>query len=247
MKQYRVIIPLAPMDDAPQRLTEIAAFLKASGHHTAPIVVHDAPTRHACYHAPEVQWVLRRDPFNYADAINAGIWAAGTDDVVILGDDACPASSDCFSLLRALTIEDETIGLAAPGLLGVGPASMGNRGTQKERIIDTPLAFHCVYLPRRTIDLVGLLDERYTGYGLEDVDYQMRIWQAGLDIAVHDGAVVHHGLRYASAYRTKSAWEPLFEQNKRIFADKWSISPESILTKENVRSMESQQVGALKC
>lgn len=60
--------------------------------------------------------------------------------------------------------------------------------------------FICVLLPRRTIDRVGLLDERFQGeidgemiYAGEDTDYCYRVKWAGLELGIFDGCVVDHG------------------------------------------------------
>jgi len=64
------------------------------------------------------------------------------------------------------------------------------------------VAYVCVLIPLRTIQAVGLLDERFGGttsagkriYGYEDNDYSRRVTKiAGLQIAVHDGCYVDHG------------------------------------------------------
>ena len=67
---------------------------------------------------------------------------------------------------------------------------------------DTTVAFVCVYIPRRIIDLVGLLDDRLTGYGREDDLYCLKVRRAGLKIGVWHGCVVEHN-SLPSSYRTR--------------------------------------------
>jgi GT2 family glycosyltransferase len=55
------------------------------------------------------------------------------------------------------------------------------------------LCFQGVYIKRSTIDLVGLLDERFTGYGSDDDDYCLRVRKAGLFLAVTSEVVMQHG------------------------------------------------------
>ena len=55
------------------------------------------------------------------------------------------------------------------------------------------LAFVCVFIPRSMLDLVGLLDERFTGYGGDDVDYCHRVRAAGLKLGITGRATVVHG------------------------------------------------------
>jgi hypothetical protein len=63
------------------------------------------------------------------------------------------------------------------------------------------IAFVCVLIPRRTIDQVGLLDERYClDYGVEDLDYCEACRRAGLKVGVFDHCYVDHG-RLKSSFR----------------------------------------------
>jgi GT2 family glycosyltransferase len=54
------------------------------------------------------------------------------------------------------------------------------------------VCFICVLIPRRTINLIGMLDERYECYSHQDDDYCFRIRKAGLEIGIHDGCFVDH-------------------------------------------------------
>jgi hypothetical protein len=58
---------------------------------------------------------------------------------------------------------------------------------------DSHLCFVCVYIKRSTIDRVGLLDERFTGYGSDDVDYCRRTIESGLRLAVTPAVQISHG------------------------------------------------------
>lgn len=57
-------------------------------------------------------------------------------------------------------------------------------------------------IPRRTLDRVGLLDEKIF-YAPEDVDYCLRIWQAGLEV-VQDGSVtvIHDAQERSRGWRS---------------------------------------------
>jgi GT2 family glycosyltransferase len=56
------------------------------------------------------------------------------------------------------------------------------------------MAFVCLLIPRRTIDRVGLLDERYCpDYGVEVLDYCESCSRGGLKVGVFDGCCVDHG------------------------------------------------------
>lgn len=131
-------------------------------------------------------------PFIFSRAINQGIKAAGSDDVVLLNDDAALESPGGFSAVFHAIEEHPEF-----GLLGGVTNSTGFPDQQRRPYASTPrvtpiVAFLCVFIPRRTINRVGLLDERFVTYGGEDVDYCRRVRQAGLQVGVFDGCYVDH-------------------------------------------------------
>jgi hypothetical protein len=72
-----------------------------------------------------------------------------------------------------------------------------------EHEIDSPSG--CFYLTRHSvIDSVGLLDEDYFMYG-EDLDWSLRIKQAGWKIMFHPGAEITHRKGSSSGIKTPSA------------------------------------------
>jgi GT2 family glycosyltransferase len=90
----------------------------------------------------------------------------------------------------------------------------------------------CVYIPRRTLDIVGLLDERFCGpgvYGGEDVDYCLRVQQAGLKVGVSDLCFVDHASlksTFRGAHPTNGAPGDIRESNRigrEKWGDKWPI------------------------
>lgn len=82
------------------------------------------------------------------------------------------------------------------------------------------LAFVAVLIKRSTLQAVGILDERYVGYGWDDVDYSMRTTKAGLDLWVYPGCVVEHG-SVPSTYRTSSDIYEMGVRSKQEFNRKW--------------------------
>ena len=82
------------------------------------------------------------------------------------------------------------------------------------------LAFIAVLIPRRTIELIGLLDERYTSYAWEDVDYCRRVTEAGLKLGIHDGCYVDHG-SLTSTFRGDPRAPGSIDAGRRIYLEKW--------------------------
>jgi GT2 family glycosyltransferase len=67
---------------------------------------------------------------------------------------------------------------------------------------------------------VGLLDERFVGYGFDDDDYSLRVRLAGLLVGIHDGCYCDHG-SLKSSYRGEPKTAANLVENGRIFRQKW--------------------------
>ncbi len=171
-------------------------------------------------------------PFVYARNVNLGIRAAGRDDVVLLNDDALVKTSAGLSELAYQCIG---CGFAAicPGFDSCGTPDLVNSSRFRAREVTSMLIFACCFIPRATINKVGLLDERFginaggrgpRGYGLEDDDYSLRIRNAGLTLGVYDGVMVDH-TTLKSTFRHGD--RPIdVRAHEELFKQKWGHWPE---------------------
>lgn len=166
-------------------------------------------------------------PFVFARNINIGIRAAGDDDVILLNDDALLKTPGGFTLLSQLVHEQDWLGMLAPACDTVGNPNQFRRhvpGTDAKtiaiRLEPRMVCFVCVYIPRSTINAVGLLDERFVDYGLDDDDYSLRVRKAGLKLGIFDGCFVDHGA-LKSSYRGGPQAGGDFRPNMRRFIEKW--------------------------
>ncbi len=161
-------------------------------------------------------------PFIYARNCNLGIRAAGLDDVVLLNDDALlETAGGLGAMQRAAELHPEygVIGAVTnvTGQLLQRPHGIGLREVPH-------IAFVCALIPRRTIDQVGLLDERYClDYGVEDLDYCEASRRAGLKVGVFDHCYVDHG-SLTSSFRGDPLTPRSFARNKALFDAKWGAS-----------------------
>lgn len=141
-------------------------------------------------------WLPGDKPFVFARNINRGILFAISDSdcegVVLLNDDAILQTPDGFSIMAQACKEHPEYGLISATTNLAGNPQQKPHGVGL-RQADRTVAFVCVYIPRTTIERIGLLDERFTAYGWEDNDYCRRVLQAGLNLGVHDGCYVDHG------------------------------------------------------
>ncbi len=175
-------------------------------------------------------------PFIFSRACNQGIAAAGGDDIVLCNDDALLESSGGFSRMQRFAEEHPEVGLVSATTNHAGNPEQLRRQGDNVRILkrNTPgnsfptVAFVCVLIPRRTIDLVGLMDERFGGmtpegkriYGFCDGDYCRRVFNAGKLIAIADSCYVDHG-KLPSSFRSVPSQPIDMEAARQIYLKKW--------------------------
>ena len=158
-------------------------------------------------------------PFIYARNCNLGILAAESDDVILLNDDALLESAGGFAAMqRAAAVHPEY------GVIGAVTNVTGQPLQQPHGIglrVVPHIAFVCVFIPRRTIDQIGLLDERYClDYGVEDLDYCEATRRFGLQVGAFDHCYVDHG-SLRSTFRGNPRSAMTFARNQALFDSKW--------------------------
>jgi GT2 family glycosyltransferase len=171
---------------------------------------------------PDVTWVKGAKPFVFSRNANLGIERSG-GDVLLLNDDARLATRFGFLSLAWAARAREEIGLCSAlvsGFVGNPAQEENGRVPAGIRYADSTLAFVAIYIPKPTIERIGLLDERFTGYGFEDNDYSTRCFKEGLTLAVYDGCIVRHE-KGDSTFRARPDIKRLFEENQALFRKKW--------------------------
>lgn len=167
-------------------------------------------------------------PFVFARNANSAICVACEDDVILLNDDALLKTPKGFSCLARKAEERPEFGVIASTCNNVGNLNQHQQVIPRWPAAVAPdladiredprmVCFVCVYIPRRTIREVGLLDERFTDYGCEDDDYCLRVRQAGLKIGIYDGCFVDHA-SLPSQFRGHGGGN--FRPNLRRFIEK---------------------------
>ena len=222
---YSIIIPSRNIDN----LTACVKALRAAGETARVIVIDDldpVPSRSELEFAgldlSSDLVLMGVDPFVYARNCNLGIMAAEDDNIVLLNDDALLDDGTFKDLASA----DQKWGVIAATTNVTGHAKQYRREFYRirARAVDVA-AFVCVYIPRHTIDTVGLLDERFTSYGGEDIDYCLRVREAGLEVGVSDYCYVDHS-KLRSTFRPwregNSGGGDIRESN-RIGREKWGV------------------------
>ncbi len=186
----------------------------------------------------EVTFLPYTGPFVFAKAINlcAEAEAPSDHDLLILNDDTEMLTDHWYSVLCDVVSSAENtqlygmLGLQIRG--GVGNPEQVFRALRPGAIFDCKktVCFVAVVVRRAVWNVVGPLDERFTGYGYDDDDYNKRVHLAGWKIGVVWTPVVTHGkpgLPHSGSYGKDPEWTQKYELNRRLFERKWSSAPEA--------------------
>lgn len=169
-----------------------------------------------------VEVISGAKPFCYARNCNLGIGKAFIDNasgIVLLNDDAILQSPNGFGIMAAAVEQNPKIGIVGATCNNVGNRAQWPQGVGL-RAEPRMVCFVCAYVPRATLDRVGLLDERFIHYGWEDNDYCRRVRAGGLQIGIHDGCYVDHG-SLRSSFRGAAGAGGDIRPNQIIYAAKW--------------------------
>lgn len=216
---HTIIIPSRNIEN----LTACVGALRAAGETGRVLVINDGLGEWGSLPTLGVTYVAGEKPFCFARNMNIGIGAASPDDVVLLNDDAQFTGALPHRQFRII-IAMEKFGIIAATTNVTGYPQQGRREPPPAIVRSVKCcAFVAVYIPRRTVNGVGLLDERFTSYGGEDVDYCLRVREAGLRVGVSDDWYVDHASlpsTFRAAHPTNGAPGDCIESN-RIGIEKW--------------------------
>lgn len=147
------------------------------------------------------------EPFTFAQNLNIGLRAAGDSDVLAVNDDVAFNQPIVEYLRRWFEAQGlgGLVALVSPQVEG----GIGNRLCRRSVEIPgtvasaDPIPFVCVMLRRSALNDIGLLDERFDGYGGDDEEWGLRAMKRGWTLAVTPSVVVKHGYRerkYSSSF-----------------------------------------------
>jgi spore maturation protein CgeD len=187
------------------------------------IVVDDGAAAGCVRYFPKVRYIKGVSPFIFARNANIGIQMAG-GDIVLLNDDALLMSQGGLSELSKVVSGTPELGLCSAAIFNGMESGTSNHGSSMSGHIrreDKMVPFVCIYIPKRTINQIGFLDEQFSGYGYDDNDYCKRVSNAGLEMGIFDGCVVDHGRKDRSTFRSQPNLQSLLNENKKRFDAKW--------------------------
>jgi len=168
--------------------------------------------------------------FKMARNGNLGLKASDRD-VLYCGDDTRIVQLHTIDHLSIIAESDPSIGILSPKIAGHAQELQMRPTSQGPDLTFAPfVAFVFVYIKRALINRIGYLDERFEGYGMEDLDYCYRARAAGFKIAVTPDVTVRHGVNghiYGSTF-IEVRGEPQMakddEANRARFAEKYGIA-----------------------
>jgi len=186
---------------------------------------------------PAIVYVDVPRPFNFARAINLCAAAADpTHDLLILNDDAHPLDF-YFPVAIECALKwgrEEGYGLLSPRIEG----GVGNDDQRMKTPIGTikqtfrSICFMAAAIPRHVWNEIGPLDERFDGYGCDDLDYSRRVVEAGYKLGVAGWTAVEHGFHdriqsgtFLKVYGQQTYAE-MGQRALKIFFDKWGEGPQ---------------------
>jgi hypothetical protein len=220
------------------RFPEIFEGFRECVDRDAPELNKDVLWDQATKNIPErsnAQWLFWEDnePFHMARSGN-DIWkkAHPENDILYCGDDTRIIEPDTIKRLQELAYSDPEIGILSPTIIGLCAQESATSSA-----FDLPMqylnfvGFVFVYIKRDVIEKIGYLDERFEGYGFEDLDYCYRARKAGFRVGMARDIHVKHGFdrySYGSTFiRTTGELEMAKQDaaNRKRFAEKWGLDP----------------------
>jgi hypothetical protein len=130
--------------------------------------------------------------FVYSRNINLGI-KQSTGDVLLTNDDVRFLHPRTLEIMQNVMSQHPEVGVLSPLIIGDVGEYWQSHATKTLHYTDVRLCFVCVLIRRECLEKIGMLDERFTGYGYDDCDYSRRVVNAGYKLGVTAKARVRHG------------------------------------------------------
>ncbi len=187
-----------------------------------PIIVDDGVDWSQMRNEQVLTVVKGEKPFIFARNVNLGIHAAGNwQDIIVCNDDALLETLGGFTEMQRQADQHPEYGIIG-ATTDITGQPLQFRQHRFGGLREVPhFAFICVLIPRRTINRIGLMDERYClDYGCCDLDYCTAVTQAGLKCAVFDGCFVNHST-LISSFRGAPKTPRSFQLNYGLYKEKW--------------------------
>ncbi|MBN1394959.1 MAG: glycosyltransferase [Pirellulales bacterium] len=186
---------------------------------------------------PDLRVIFNEDNRGFAAANNQGLRAASGEFLCLLNNDTVVTRGWLSTLIHRLRTTPKA------GMVGPVSNMVGNKAKvpvgyttieqmhrwaasycrqhDGETMRMIMLGFFCVLFPRKILEIVGDLDERFgVGY-FEDTDYCYRVRREGYELYNVRDAFVHHWQGASFRLLGDGAFADIYRQNRRQFESKW--------------------------
>ena len=185
-----------------------------------------------------VRWVEGERPFSYSANANIGINAAGRNDVIMLNDDVELLTDGGFDALAAGSLGYGVVGPVIEGRGGEPRQKIPHKGIMEETFF---IVFICAYIPRRTLDIVGPMDELFFPGTFEDIDFCRRVQVAGMKLGIVGECTVDHEKK-RTHFSVKADYQEILHANCARYERKWNAKNQSDGTFRYLDSLSKEPV-----
>jgi len=154
--------------------------------------------------------------------LNAGMRST-IGDLFVVADDAQFTHYRTMDILDQIAYSDPKIGMVFPLIDGGIGDDTFRVGKGNPELADTLTAYGvAAFIKREALDAVGGWDEDYPWFGWEDIDFGLRVLQAGYRCVVTNKVVMKHGFGDMPCGTTVERKGGLrLEINQGVFENKW--------------------------
>ena len=183
--------------------------------------------------------IANEENLGFPRACNQGMRAADGAYLLLLNNDTV-VSPGWLELLVAHAEGDPTAGLVGPSTnFAVSCQKVPARYACRDEFLAfaaqlsrteagaavsvTRLVGLCLLIPRRVVQAVGLLDERFGLGNFEDDDYCLRVRMAGFRLLWAKDVFIHHE-GHQSFRELGEGFQRILDTNERLFREKWDLA-----------------------
>jgi GT2 family glycosyltransferase len=167
--------------------------------------------------------------FVYARNVNLGVSEAlkdpAVDAVMLVNDDVKLTHETTLRCMHEVLQSNPSVGILSPAIEGYACNPEQAYPQAELQVVDNMfVTFVCVLITRKVFEKIGFLDERFVGYGSDDVDFCRRAKSEGFKLAVTSSSIVKHGHgtgECSSSYKRLPNQDVLAEVNRRAYTKKW--------------------------
>lgn len=180
---------------------------------------------------PRIEIIQGPEEFSMAGNGNLGLKSVPDDcDVLYCGDDVRFLMSGTVEKLQRAAYSDESIGILSPRIIGRGSPTLVSPPPGVSEVKPIEMWFPCVYIKRSTIDKVGYLDEEFSKFGSDDLDFCIRVKMAGLKLCVTSEVAIIHQASSEGGPTTfcknigAEEWQRQQSESYTKLRKKWNVS-----------------------